>query len=547
MKLSKISLASKVVFGFGLILSVFVLSSGIIFYVFNQAKGVTVKTNEMYMPALVKSGELQANLASYQAAVLGYLAAREAKDTSRYKDKMDELGGNLTIYMRTLEPLLTDSNTIEWFAGFAQGWDELQPKADKMAEAVKSGHSNVAAEIFAKEIEPELLSLEEALKNISNQIYEESQQASTAGMELFSLASLVLYSCLGFALACGAFIGWAINKNIKTSFSLASGKLTASGQAVGSTSKQLEEVSRSLAASCQETGAATVETASSVAEIDSMVKNTEKLTQDLSRAAGVSATALGEGKGVVADALREMNGIKEIFGRTLTGIDESNEKLVEISKMIVGLEEKTKVINDIVFQTKLLAFNASVEAARAGEHGKGFSVVAEEVGALSKVTGTAASEIAQVLKESSAHVAGVVQETKARAIEVTEAGKAAIESGMSRVSACNELFAKIDGQIQQMNGMIHGVVNATTEQSSGVGQVTQAVAEIDQTSQKNAALAAESEKIAAELARQRQLLLETIEVIELLAYGAGRRPALAPSVSPNLEPVLEEEQAKKAA
>ncbi|MBC7465119.1 MAG: hypothetical protein H7256_03945 [Bdellovibrio sp.] len=43
---------------------------------------------------------------------------------------------------------------------------------------------------------------------------------------------------------------------------------------------------------------------------------------------------------------------------------------------------KTKVINDIVFQTKLLSFNASVEAARAGEHGKGFAVVAEEVGKL---------------------------------------------------------------------------------------------------------------------------------------------------------------------
>lgn len=539
MRLSKVSLATKVVCGFALILSVFVLSSGIIFYVFNQAKGMTVKTNEMYMPALVKSGELQANLASYQAAVHGYLAAREAKDITRYKDKMDELGGNLTIYMRTLEPLLTDSSTIEWFAAFTQGWDEVQVKSEKMAEAVKGGQPTLAAEIFTKEIEPELLTLEDTLKQISNQIYEEGLQASSAGMELFSLASLVLYSCLGFALFCGALIGWLINKNIKTSFSLASGKLTASGQAVGATSKQLESVSKSLAASCQQTGAATVETASSVAEIDSMVKNTEKLAQDLSQAANVSASALSDGKGVVADALNQMSGIKEIFGRTLSGIDESNEKLVEISKMIVGLEEKTKVINDIVFQTKLLAFNASVEAARAGEHGKGFSVVAEEVGALSKVTGTAASEIALVLKESSAHVAGVVKETKERALQVTDAGKSAIEAGMSRVAACNELFAKIDSQIQQMNGMIHGVVNATTEQSSGIGQVTQAVSEIDQTSQKNAALAAESEKIAAELAGQRQLLLETIEVIELLAYGSGRRPIV---ISPETEPVPSEER-----
>ena len=62
--------------------------------------------------------------------------------------------------------------------------------------------------------------------------------------------------------------------------------------------------------------------------------------------------------------------------------NESNKEIQEIVKVIAEIGNKTKVINDIVFQTKLLSFNASVEAARAGENGKGFAVVAEEVGKL---------------------------------------------------------------------------------------------------------------------------------------------------------------------
>ena len=84
----------------------------------------------------------------------------------------------------------------------------------------------------------------------------------------------------------------------------------------------------------------------------------------------------------------------------MTSISESTEDLDSINNSIRGIQ-KTQVINDIVFQTQLLSFNASIEAAKAGVHGKGFSVVAEEVGKLAVLSGTAASEISEILKESS--------------------------------------------------------------------------------------------------------------------------------------------------
>jgi methyl-accepting chemotaxis protein len=89
-------------------------------------------------------------------------------------------------------------------------------------------------------------------------------------------------------------------------------------------------------------------------------------------------------------------------------MNKSNDEISSIVKVIAEIGDKTKVINDIVFQTKLLSFNASVEAARAGEQGKGFAVVAEEVGNLATMSGKAAEEISSMLGDSMGKVELIV-------------------------------------------------------------------------------------------------------------------------------------------
>jgi len=114
-----------------------------------------------------------------------------------------------------------------------------------------------------------------------------------------------------------------------------------------------------------------------------------------------------------------------------------------MSTIISEIENKTKIINEIVFQTKLLSFNASVEAARAGEQGKGFAVVAEEVGNLAELSGKAATEITSMLDSGLAKVNDIAVGTKRRVGEISTEGSQKITSSKRIIEDSKQVLDSI--------------------------------------------------------------------------------------------------------
>ncbi|HLU78358.1 MAG TPA: methyl-accepting chemotaxis protein [Burkholderiaceae bacterium] len=121
------------------------------------------------------------------------------------------------------------------------------------------------------------------------------------------------------------------------------------------------------------------------------------------------------------------------------------------------IEEITRLIDGIAFQTNILALNASVEAARAGQHGKGFAVVATEVGALAHKTADAAREIASLVETSVQNV----------------------DAGVSLVDRTVDAMNTIHLNVEQARERMTAIAEASHRQAAEIAQVSCAIAQLN--------------------------------------------------------------------
>ncbi len=185
-----------------------------------------------------------------------------------------------------------------------------------------------------------------------------------------------------------------------------------------------------------------------------------------------------EGKSAVEQMANAMGDINSANDNIMNQINQSNAQRTEILTVILEIGNKTKVINDIVFQTKLLSFNASVEAARAGEHGKGFAVVAEEVGNLAQMSGNAAKEISQMLAEGNQKVAKIEANTKSSVESLIKEGKSKVEIGNNVAQQCGQILNSIVSNVGDVNRMAGEISLASQEQFMGVREITNAIGQL---------------------------------------------------------------------
>jgi methyl-accepting chemotaxis protein len=287
---------------------------------------------------------------------------------------------------------------------------------------------------------------------------------------------------------------------------------------VADASGEIAISSQKLSESSTEQAASLEETAASIEELTAMVgKNSENAQESLALASE-SVSSAKEGKKTVESMIESMN-----------AINASNEQIAEIVSVIKEIDEKTSVINDIVFQTKLLSFNASVEAARAGEHGKGFSVVAEEVGNLAEMSGVAAEEISELLKGSVEKVDLIVKETKQK-----------IDSGTEVASRCGEVLDKIVESISSVSGMANNIAGASQEQAVGIDEISRAVTQLDKVTQMNAAQSEESAGSAEELNGQSASLASLIETLTSTVQGGAVSQLPGKAGSPKLTAIVKQ-------
>jgi methyl-accepting chemotaxis protein len=157
------------------------------------------------------------------------------------------------------------------------------------------------------------------------------------------------------------------------------------------------------------------------------------------------------------------------------------------------------VIDGIAFQTNILALNAAVEAARAGEQGRGFAVVAAEVRSLAQRSAQAAREIKDLINVSVSNV----------------------ESGARLVADAGTTMEDIVQSVRKVADIINEITVSATEQSAGISEVNQSVANLDQMTQQNAALVEESAAAATSLQEQADTMARTMSAFKVPNAPSG--------------------------
>jgi methyl-accepting chemotaxis protein len=325
------------------------------------------------------------------------------------------------------------------------------------------------------------------------------------------------------SIVAGLILATYILRALNQSIGEVIGNLTASSQQVTSAAQQIATSAQELSAAATEQASSLEETSSSIEEMSSMVQKNAESAKRTSELAMSSSNSAEKGKQVVLDMIHAIDDISVSNVSIQRQIDESNAEIAEIVKVIAEIGNKTKVINDIVFQTKLLSFNASVEAARAGDNGKGFAVVAEEVGNLAQMSGNAAKEITAMLDSSIKKVEDIVSNTKLKVGHLIEDGKHKVESGNHIAKACGIVLDEIVENVATVTAMANEIATACHEQSIGVQEITKAMNQLDQVTQTNATTSEESASAAQQLSSQADALHSAVGVLVVTIKGEGAK------------------------
>jgi methyl-accepting chemotaxis protein/carbonic anhydrase len=329
---------------------------------------------------------------------------------------------------------------------------------------------------------------EEVLANCSTVMQAGLDNADAISKDTYTqlgTASAIMLYGLGITAVLGAIVALTLTRSITKPINRIIASLVEGSNQVNDAAGQVSNASQQLASGATEQASSLQETSQSLEQMSATSKQSAE-----------TAVQANERSKRASEAARNSD----------TNMNSLNSAMVAINHSADQIAKIIKVIEEIAFQTNLLALNAAVEAARAGEQGRGFAVVADEVRSLALRAADAAGETTRLIQE---------------AVNNAQSGSKATES----VGATLETIIT---DVTAISDMIDTLSNGARDTAESIEQVNQAVADMDSVTQSNSAAAEESAAAAEELSAQATTVSNIVEELSSLVGGKrGQSGAVA--------------------
>jgi len=499
---------------FGLMVLLMVLATGYSAIALKHTTGTLqrLSAHEWQLMQLAREWNAQAALNALRATTNARLGTGEFPDQLTKDAKATAARNDETV--KQLQALVADDAQTKAVFDRALAARQVVTAFDPQLDTLKNSGDFVALEgLLAGDYEKGRKAYQAAvdeLASLASSRAAEAQQSAQAATNLAAavVGALVLV-CVGVA---GGF-GWWLTRSIANPIkdavqqarAIAGGDLTQvlqvrSGGEAGELERALADMQASLRRLVGEVRQTTDSITTASAEIatgnQDLSHRTEQTASNLQQAASSMEQLTGTVK-QSADSARQANQMAasaaEVAARGGAVVSQVVSTMDEINASSKKISDIIGVIDGIAFQTNILALNAAVEAARAGEQGRGFAVVAGEVRSLAQRSADAAKEIKGLIGASVDRV----------------------EAGSRLVADAGQTMQEIVGSVQRVSDIIGEITASSSEQSDGIGQINNAVTQLDQMTQQNSALVEESAAAAESLRDQATRLSHAVGAFRL--------------------------------